>query len=313
MVDQEDLSKIGEVLWDFLTDEVPEQGGVESAKTTKATLNNDAEAAELNELELLQETLLAVHEAGCDNVSSADLQNAIEELSQNMSLQQQAQLQPLREAIANQPPQVVQQAGDNVTVVRNVTEVTEVTNVTNVEEGDQIVDQSVNTTIFAEGDVDFDQEVSNSANVGDDGAVVVGGDVEDSAVNTGEIGGVQAGGDVAIEDSAIGDQNVLANDSEIDALAIGGDATDVDAGGNANLGGTQVDIDAGGDVASAVGDENDLTGDQTANIGVAPEPEFDPEPEPAFSDSGADAAMELEVQANELESELEDAALELDA
>ncbi len=309
MVDQEDLSKIGEVLWDFLTDEAPEQQDAEAAKLAPTEVDENAQAAE--ELELLRESLLAIHEAGVDNVSSEDLQQAIEQMSQSMTVQQQAQLQPLREAIANQPPQVIQQAGDNVTVVRNVTEVTEVTNVTNVEEGDQIVDQSVNTTIFAEGDVDFDQEIANTANVGDDGAVVVGGDVEDSAVNTGQFEGVQGGGDVSIEDSAIGDANVLVNDSEFDALAVGGDATAVEAGGNANVGsGTQVDIDAGGDVASAVGDSNDLTGDQTANIGAAPEPlEPAPEPEPFVDDSGIDEAIELEVQA---ELEIED-SIELDA
>ncbi len=308
MVDQEDLSKIGEVLWDLFTNEVPDQS--EEAQLAKELDGaEDAQASE--ELELLRESLLAIHEAGVDNVSSEDLQSAIEQLSESMTVQQQAQLQPLREALANQPPQVIQQAGDNVTVVRNVTEVTEVTNVTNVEEGDQIVDQSVNTTILAEGDVDFDQEIANTANVGDDGAVVVGGDVEDSAVNTGEFDGVQGGGDVSIEDSAIGDANVLVNDSEFDALAVGGDATAVEAGGNANVGsGTQVDIDAGGDVASAVGDSNDLTGDQTANIGAAPEPAPEPEPEPFIEDTGIEEAMEMEVQAD---LELEDAAIELDA
>lgn len=306
MVDQEDLSKIGEILWDIFTDEVPEDAALTSEKADAA---DSADSAE--ELELLRESLLAIHKAGVENVSSEDLNSAIEQLSESMTVQQQAQLQPLREAIANQPPQVIQQAGDNVTVVRNVTEVTEVTNVTNVEEGDQIVDQSVNTTILAEGDVDFDQEISNTANVGDDGAVVVGGDVQDSAVNTGEFDGVQGGGDVSIEDSAIGDANVLVNDSEFDALAVGGDATAVEAGGNANVGsGTQVDVDAGGDVASAVGDSNDLTGDQTANIGTAPEPAPEPEPEPFLDDSSIDEAIELEAQA---EFDLDEAAIDMDA
>ena len=304
MVGQEDLSKIGEILWDFLTDEVPE------APDPAEALDDPIEepSPEAEELELLREALMAIHEGGVDDVSSEDLQIAIEQLGESMTAQQQAQLEPLREALANQPPQVIQQAGDNVTVVRNVTEVT---NVTNVDEGDQIVDQSVNTTILAEGDVDFDQEISNTANVGDDGAVVIGGDADNTAVNTGNFDGVQGGGDVAIEDSAIGDANVLVNDSEVDALALGGDATSVEAGGNANVGdGTQVDIDAGGDVASAVGDENDLTGDQTANIGAAPAPV--PEPEAFEEDtSGIDEALALEDQAVELE--LEDVALDLDA
>lgn len=302
MVDREDLSRIGEILWDFVTDEVPEEaaGKVDPRAVT-------AEDVEAQQLELVHETLSVLQQGGVESVTPEDLQLAIEQLGQSLTAQQQAQLQPLREAIANQPAPVIQQAGDNVTVVRNVTEVTEVTNVTNVEEGDQFVDQSVNTTILAEGDVDFDQNIENTANVGDDGAVVVGGDLSDSAVNTGQFDGVQGAGDVSIEDSAIGDANVLVNDSEFDALAVGGDATNVEAEGNANVGsGTQVDIDAGGDANSAVGDDNNFAGDQTANIGTAPaEPEFDEAPESFTDTSSADVALELEAEAAEFEDALE--------
>ncbi len=298
MVGQEDLEAIGDIIWDLLTDEVP-----------------DPNAAQDEAVDLIAESLEAIESAGYEGVTPEDLQQAIAQLSESLTVQQQAQLEPLREAIANQPAPVVQQiitqeaaAPDQVTVVRHVTEVT---NVTNIDEGDQIVDQSVNTTILAEGDVDFDQEVSNTANVGDDGAVVVGGDVSDSAVNTGQVDGVQAGGDVAIEDSAIGDGNVLVNDSEFDALAVGGDATNVEAGGDANVGsGTQVGIDAGGDVQATVGDANDVTGDQTANVNntAAPveEPAFDEPLEAQVVDSA-------DLQAEAMEIAADEAAIELDA
>ena len=288
MVEQEDLSKIGEILWEFLTDEVPE-------------------STEPSEFDVVQESLDAIHDAGMEGITAEDLQYAIEQLGDSMTAQQQAQLQPLREAIANQPEpviqQIIQEAADPVTVVRNVTQVT---NVTNVDEGDQFVDQSVNTTILAEGDVDFDQQIANNANIADDGAVLIDGDVDGAAINTGNFDGVQGGGDIAIEDSAIGDANVLVNDSEFDALAVGGDATNVEAGGDANVGsGTQVGIDAGGDVNSAFGDANDFTGDQTANVNAAPQPAE----EPAF-DSGIEDALELEAQA--LDQGIDDAAFELD-
>ena len=156
------------------------------------------------------------------------------------------------------------------------------------------------------GDVDFDQQIANNANIADDGAVLIDGDVDGAAINTGNFDGVQGGGDIAIEDSAIGDANVLVNDSEFDALAVGGDATNVEAGGDANVGsGTQVGIDAGGDVNSAFGDANDFTGDQTANVNTAPQPVE----EPAF-DSGIEDALELEAQA--LDQGIDDAAFELD-
>ena len=298
MVDQEDLQAIGDILWDLLTDEVP-----------------DPNAEQDEAVDLIADSLEAIEAAGYEGVTPEDLQQAIAQLSDSLSAQQQAQLEPLREAIANQPAPVVQQIiqqeaapPDQVTVVRHVTEVT---NVTNIDEGDQFVDQSVNTTILAEGDVDFDQEVSNTANVGDDGAVVVGGDVSDSAVNTGQLDGVQAGGDVSIEDSAIGDGNVLVNDSEFDALAVGGDATNVEAGGDANVGsGTQVGIDAGGDVQATVGDANDVTGDQTANVNSAPAPVE----EPAFDEPlEAQVVDSVDLQAEAMEIAADEAAIELDA
>lgn len=298
MVDQEDLQAIGDILWDFLTEEVP-----------------DPNADQNEAVDLIADSLEAIEAAGYEGVTPEDLQQAIAQLSDSLTAQQQAQLEPLRDAIANQPAPVVQQIiqqeaapPDQVTVVRHVTEVT---NVTNIDEGDQFVDQSVNTTILAEGDVDFDQEVANTANVGDDGAVVVGGDVSDSAVNTGQLDGVQAGGDVAIEDSAIGDGNVLVNDSEFDALAVGGDATNVEAGGDANVGsGTQVGIDAGGDVQAAVGDANDLTGDQTANVNNAPAPVE----EPAFDEPvEAQVVDSVDLQAEAMEIAADEAAIELDA
>jgi hypothetical protein len=71
-------------------------------------------------------------------------------------------------------------------------------------------------------------ELNQNIVQGDDGAVVAGGNIEDSAVNTGNLDGVQAGGDVDIDDSIVGDDNVVVKDSDVDALAIGGDATNIE-------------------------------------------------------------------------------------
>ena len=66
MVGQEDLSKIGEILWDFLTDEVPE------APDPAEALDDPIEepSPEAEELELLREALMAIHEGGVDDVLS---------------------------------------------------------------------------------------------------------------------------------------------------------------------------------------------------------------------------------------------------
>lgn len=303
MLEKEDLSRLAELLLDFVTDESPE-----AQAQAEALAENDSESV----LDMLADSLAAFETSAEGGVSPEDLQRAIEQLSADMTSQQQAQLEPLRDAINSQEPTVIQEIiQQHAAPITNVQHVTRVTNVTKIDEGDQFVDQSVNTTILAEGDVEFDQEVSNTANIADDGAVVVGGDLEDSAVNTGEFDGVQAAGDIDIENSAIGDANVLVADSEFDALAIGGDATSVEAGGDANVGdnAVQVGIEAEGDAQAVIGSENNLALDQTANVNTAPaadpfveEPVFDDPPEPQNIDVEPDVVDLVEEEPIELDA-----------
>ena len=255
MVERENLDQIVELLKSAI---IAKESGHEAFTQ---------EAGE-SPVDVLPDAITSLQEAGVENLTASDLEEALARVTSELNEAHSADLQALRDALENQPTQVVQQIIDNTKPADQVTVVNRF--VTNVDEGDQTIDQSVNTTINAEGDVEFDQQVENTANQGDDGAVVVGGNLEDSAVNTGNLEGVQAAGDVKLEDSAIGDSNVLVSDSEVNALAVEGDALGVQSGGAANVGGTQVNTVAEGDVQTIVGDENDLTGDQTANINSAP-------------------------------------------
>lgn len=258
MVEQDNLEQIVELLKRAIITKEP---GSEAF----------TQEAEESPVDVLTDAVTSLQEAGVENLTASDLEEALARVTGELNEAHSADLQALKDALENQPTQVIQQIIDNTKPADQVTVVNRyTTNTTNVDEGDQNIDQSVNTTINAEGDVEFDQQVENTANQGDDGAVVVGGNVEDSALNTGSVQGVQAAGDVKLEDSAIGDSNVLVSDSQVNALAVDGDALGVQAGGAANVGGTQVNTVAEGDVQTIVGDENDLTGDQTANINSAP-------------------------------------------
>jgi len=176
-------------------------------------------------------------------------------------------IEPLRIQIANQPDPVINQVTH-----RHVTNVSN-TNVTNIDDR-----QVVNTNnVVHDGGV-LDQRIVQS----DDGAIAVGGDVEDSAVNTGVVDGIQAGGDVDAEDSIVGDGNTAVIDSEIDAFAQGGDAVSIDA-------------DPSPPPAPAV------------EPALAEEPTLDAPPEPiddldTFDHAAADAA---EAEAAALEAELD--------
>jgi len=225
-------------------------------------------------------------EAGLEDVSPDQMMAALATLNgrvANSDAVQDQQLSELRSAVqtlASRPPVVNQ--------VREVTEVTEVNRVVNqqvvernvqnnveqtfvenktiveqtfIDEGDVITENTTITQINARGNVRFDQEVNNTVVTAEDGAVALAGGLEDSVVNTGVNTGVIAGDDATLEDSVIGDDNVQVNDTEADALAIGGDATNAE-GENVNLGsGELVDSETGGDAQIVVGDENEADGD----------------------------------------------------
>jgi hypothetical protein len=137
-----------------------------------------------------------------------------------------------------------------------------------IEEGDVLYDNRTITDIDAialGGDIDFDLDVDNSSVWGQDGAVVAGGDFEDTAVNTGSLQGIQnASGSVDLEDSTIGNgNNVVSVDGDAGAIATGrSSATNVEAEGNALLGsGTMNTFDDVDEVQMAMGRDIRQTGD----------------------------------------------------
>ncbi|MFN0089571.1 MAG: hypothetical protein ACKVWR_04765 [Acidimicrobiales bacterium] len=95
-----------------------------------------------------------------------------------------------------------------------------------------------------------------------DRGVAAGDDIEDSAVNTGNFAGIQnASGHVDARDAIIGDDNVRLNADGSGAVALGGNATNVDAF-NANLGsGDLTNVETHGRGQTVVGDGNETTGD----------------------------------------------------
>lgn len=222
MSSTEQLQAMTDFLWDFLTDEPP--------------------SLEEQQEQITQRVVDALEEAGFRGISNEELVGALDEVGSRLTAEQQAgleqlsgemnlnlvassldlstsltqdfeagleglrieQIEPLKTAIANQPTPVVHR---------------HITNVTNIDDR-----QVVNTNNVVEKGGTLDQRIVQ----GDDGAVVTGGDINDSAVNTGDFEGAQAGGDLDVADSVVGGDNTAVQDSDVDALAIGGDATSID-------------------------------------------------------------------------------------
>lgn len=219
----EQMQAMTDFLWEFLTDEPP--------------------SLEEQQEQITQRVVDALEEAGFRGISNEQLVEALDEVGSRLTAEQQAgleelssemnlnlhatsldlstsltqdfeagleglrveQIEPLKHAIANQPAPVINR---------------HITNVTNIDDR-----QVVNTNNVVHDGGSLEQRIVQ----GDDGAVVAGGDINDSAVNTGDFDGVQAGGDTNVEGSVVGGGNTAVVDSEVDALAIGGDATSIDA------------------------------------------------------------------------------------
>lgn len=219
----DELQALTDFLWDFLTDEPP--------------------SLEEQQEQVTQRVVDALEEAGFRGISNEQLVEALDEVSGRLTAEQQAgleelsgemnlslqatsldlsssltqdfeagleglrveQIEPLKHAIANQPAPVIHR---------------HITNVTNIDDR-----QVVNTNNVVHDGGSLDQRIVQA----DDGAVGVGGDVNDSAVNTGTVDGVQAGGDIDIDDSVVGDANTVVEDSDIGAMATNGDAISIDA------------------------------------------------------------------------------------
>ena len=222
MTETDSLQSIADFLWEFLTDEPPSLEE-QQEQVTQRVVDALEEAGfrgisneELVEaLEDVSSRLTAEQQSGLADLSSdmnLNLQNVSLDLSSSLTQDFEAglnglrveQIEPLKAAIANQPAPVIHR---HVTQVTNIDDRQVINNSNVVHDGGQL----------------------NQTNIqGDDGSVVAGGNIEDSAVNTGIVDGVQAGGDVDIDDSTIGDGNTTVTDSDVDALAIGGDATSID-------------------------------------------------------------------------------------
>ncbi len=269
------VSAIADFLWDVLT--------------------TDPEARERFEDDPQQ----ALAAAGIDNVTSDELEAAIDRLSSRLPEGGLDRVNSLRSACLpdfdTQPqllsqvtpafvqapaaPQIITKVVNQTKVIReqpvvnnNVTNQqtnnNQTTNQTFIKEGDTVsnVDNRTITEINARGDVDFDQDITNTTTVAGRGGVAVNGDLNDSAVNTGTNTGVIAGDDANLEDSVVGDGNTQVNDSEVGAFAKNGDATNIE-GENVNTGSgvlNAVDTD-GGDAQVVTGKGNDTTGDVDVN------------------------------------------------
>jgi len=225
------LDALADFLWEFLTDQPP-SAEEQQEQLTERLVNalEDAGFRGISNADLadalgeVQNRLTEVNQEGMANLSiemnsnlhdvSLDLASTLSQdfdagIEASMHQLRVEQIEPLKVAIANQPAPVINQVTHR-----------HVTNVTNVDDR-----QIVNTNnVVHDGGV-LDQRIVQ----GDDGAVVAGGDINDSAVNTGTLDGVQAGGDVDVEDSIVGDGNTAVIDSDADAIAVGGDAISIDA------------------------------------------------------------------------------------
>jgi hypothetical protein len=132
--------------------------------------------------------------------------------------------------------------------------------------------ENVTITELKGEDVHFDQAIDTDTVIASAGGVAVNGDMRDSAVNTGLNTGIIAGDDVSLDDSILGDGNMQVNDSQIDAFAVGGNATSA-SGENVNLGSGQIfDVDAGEDATIVTGHGNEVTGDVDVDVDHADGP-----------------------------------------
>ena len=226
MTTTDQLQAMGDFLWEFLTDEPPSLEEQQEQLTARvvdaleeAGFRGISNEELVDALDGVSERLTAEQQAGLQDLSegmSLNLQATSMNLTSSLTQDFEAgleglraeQIEPLKAAIANQPAPVINQ-------ISNVTRVTRVTNIDDR--------QVINTNNVVEEGGNLNQNIVQ----GDDGAVVVGGNIEDSAVNTGVVDGVQAGGDVDIDDSVVGDQNTVIDDNE-GTIAVGGDATNIE-------------------------------------------------------------------------------------
>lgn len=231
MSDTDQLQGLADFLWEFLTDQPPSAEEQQQQLTDKLVdaleeagfrgVSNEQLAEALGNVE---SRLNEQHSEGLDALSldlsqnildtSVDLEESLSnDFDASITQLKAEHIAPLRLEIENMPEPVINQITH-----RHVTNRT-VNNTTNIDDR-----QVVNTNNVVEDGGVLDQRIVQS----DEGAIAIGGDVEDAAVNSGQIDGVQAGGDVDIEDAVVGDANTAILDSDVDNLAVGGDAVSVE-------------------------------------------------------------------------------------
>jgi hypothetical protein len=118
-------------------------------------------------------------------------------------------------------------------------------------------------------DLDFRPEITTASQ----GGVAAGDDIDDSSVNTGSFQGIQNSGHgfVDAEDAIIGNGNMVFENSEIGAFALGGNASNTEIDGENVLlgGGVLNNAEVHGDGQAVAGMGNDVQGDtNVALLGV---------------------------------------------
>jgi hypothetical protein len=231
-----------------------------------------------------------LNNAGFGNVNAVDVSQAMSRIAEtnqgNQSFTSQGGAANFGgSGVVNLPPpppayEAYEASGDGGGIagaIESINHFNSVTNLTNQEfsdddttvinDQDTNVDNSINQDITAFGNVnqDFDQDndvVTGDGNaLGGDGsqvnsgagAVQAGDDIDDSTIATGNVGGSVFGD---VDDSVIGDDNNVINDSDVDGPVAFGDGDAIDAENVAQDGSTIVeDVDGNANVNSGSGDQ----------------------------------------------------------
>ena len=133
------------------------------------------------------------------------------------------------------------------------------------------IDNGFDFEINAKGDVknldlDFDPTITTATK----GGVAAGEDIDDSSINTGQFQGIQNSGNgfVDASDAIIGNGNMVFENSDIGAFALGGDATNTEIDGENVLlgGGVLNNAEVDGDGQAVAGFGNEVSGNTDVNL-----------------------------------------------
>jgi hypothetical protein len=171
-------------------------------------------------------------DCGIDHLSAADLHDALVLLQDNQEASYDRDYNTGGNSITvHTPPPPPVDADDHEDAVHYLNNY-----ITNnyVYDNDTNIDNSLNQTIDTHGgDFDQDIDVDNTTALGD-GAVAVGGDVEDSQIVSGD-GNVVGDGNVTGDNNIVGDDNEAVYGDDNTASFGDGDATSTSVGGDVNV------------------------------------------------------------------------------